>query len=62
MTASMEQFNKSLDGRFREMNAQQLEAQKKAEQDRWSQFKELQELLAHKSPKVRAVSPAAGRP
>ena len=59
MIAGMEQFHKSLEGRFREMNAQNVEAQKKAEQDRWSQFKELQEMLAHKSPKVRAVSPVS---
>ena len=59
MMAGMEQFHKSLEGRFREMNAQNIEAQKKAEQDRWSQFKELQEMLAHKSPKVRAVSPVS---
>ena len=59
MMAGMEQFHKSLEGRFREMNAQNIEAQKKAGQDRWSQFKELQEMLAHKSPKVRAVSPVS---
>ena len=54
----MDQFSKSLDGRFREMAAQQVEAQKKADQDRWAQLKELQEMLAHKSPKARAVSPS----
>ena len=51
MSSSMEQFSKSLDGRFREMAAQQIEAQKKADQDRWAQFKELPDMLAQKSPK-----------
>ncbi len=50
VSSIVDQFSKGLDGRFREMAAQQVEAQKKADQDRWAQFKELQEMLAHKSP------------
>ncbi len=56
LKASLDQFSKTVEGRFKELASSQAEAQKKLEQDRIQQFQDLQELLAHKSPKVRAVS------
>ena len=56
LKASLDQFSKSVDGRFREMTAVQAETQRKSDEARAQQFQELQDLLAHKSPKVRAVA------
>ena len=56
LKASLDQFSKSVDGRFREMTAAQTETQRKSDEARAQQFQDLQDLLAHKSPKVRAVA------
>ena len=59
LKASLEQFYKTVDGRFREFAASQAEARRKLDQERATQFQELQGLLAHESPKARAYSGSA---
>ena len=55
LKALLDQFSKSVDGRFNQMAAAQAETQRKSDEARAQQFQDLQDLLAHKSPKVRAV-------
>lgn len=62
LKASLDHFSKTVEGRFRELASNQAESQRKMEQDRVQQFQELQDLLAHKSPKVRAVQPGGVSP
>ena len=61
LRASLEQFSKTVEGRFKDFTAAQVEQQKQFEKDRCQQMQDLQDMLAHKSPKVRAVTPKEPR-